>query len=51
MEMIDKNKFLYINNECHDICLDCFKEYLTNEIMICKVIDMKCPHCLKLLDE
>ena len=35
-----------INSINHEICIDCLKSYITNEIIKGHLFPLKCPHCL-----
>ncbi len=43
-EKVDKNLIVEIDNTSHEVCLNCFKDYLNNQIVIGKVTNMYCPH-------
>ncbi|EGR28008.1 ibr domain protein [Ichthyophthirius multifiliis] len=51
LSQVEENQMLFIQKVCHLICMDCFKNYLNEEIRISKVENMKCPHCLELLTD
>lgn len=42
---------LYFNGDIHFICVECFKDYLKEEIVISNVENLKCPHCRVPLSE
>ncbi|CAD8115401.1 unnamed protein product [Paramecium primaurelia] len=44
MIFLDKD-LLYLKQEKHNICLDCFINYLRQQINEGKINNLKCPHC------
>ncbi|EAR99777.2 Ibr domain protein (macronuclear) [Tetrahymena thermophila SB210] len=48
---VDESSMLYFNNQNHEICIECFRTYLSEEIMISKIENLKCPHCSCTLSE
>jgi len=45
LEGVPDQYLLKINNVNHEICIDCLKSYITNEILRGKLFPLKCPHC------
>ncbi|KAL4487189.1 hypothetical protein ABPG72_017908 [Tetrahymena utriculariae] len=48
---VDESSMLFFNNQNHEICIECFRTYLSEEIMISKIENLKCPHCSCTLSE
>jgi len=51
LETVSIDKIMLFDGQYHEICKDCFKAFLVEEIIQRKVNNMRCPHCSSVVSE